>query len=83
MATTAVLSFAAGKIVQSQYYGRSKEFTEALHHDEGQSCHRHAGTLHAGFRRDLVNVHHRSRLLSDNGSNYIAVKLTDWLDKLA
>ena len=29
---------------------------------------------------DQVNVHHRPRLLSDNGSSYIATELAEWLD---
>ena len=29
---------------------------------------------------DQVNVHHRPRLLSDNGSSYIAIELAEWLE---
>lgn len=29
---------------------------------------------------DQVNVHHRPRLLSDNGSSYIATELAEWLE---
>jgi putative transposase len=29
---------------------------------------------------DQLDVHHRPRLLSDNGSSYIATELADWLD---
>ena len=30
---------------------------------------------------DKMTVVHRPRLLSDNGSSYVASDLTDWLDK--
>lgn len=29
---------------------------------------------------DQVNVHHRPRLLSDNGPSYISGELAEWLD---
>ena len=32
-------------------------------------------------RLDQINVHHRPRLLSDNGASYISSDLAEWLDK--
>ena len=50
-----------------------------MHDHEGRRCHRHAGLLKASGL-DQAKVIHRPRLLSDNGSSYIAADLAKWLD---
>src|SRR3954447_25599971 len=53
---------------------------EALRHHvrRGRDCHARPGTLRLGL--DHVTVVHRPRLLSDNGSSYVAGDLAKWLE---
>ena len=49
--------------------------------DEGRGCHRHARPGAAGLRAATrPRSPHRPRLLSDNGSSYVAGDLAKWLD---
>jgi putative transposase len=50
---------------------------EALHDDEGRGCDRHAGTGAGGIGLRRRHVVHKPRLLSDNGSSYVAADLAE------
>jgi putative transposase len=52
-----------------------------LRDHEGAGCHRHARSGVDGVRARSDDRVHRPRLLSDNGSSYLASDLADWLDK--
>jgi transposase InsO family protein len=53
---------------------------EALYDDEGEHVTETPELALAGSGLDSATVRHRPRLLSDNGSSYIAGELADWLD---
>ncbi|MEE4188040.1 MAG: integrase core domain-containing protein [Roseobacter sp.] len=53
---------------------------EALHHDEGCECHRHAGVELGASACNSATVAHKPRLVSDNGSSQVAPDLADHLD---
>ena len=55
------------------------ERLEAVHLHEGRGCHRHARLGPAGQRAGPGQPVNQHRLLSDNGSSYIAGGLAEWL----
>ena len=54
---------------------------KALRDDESAGRHGHTRSGAGGSGFDHMTVVHRPRLLSDNGSSYVASDLLDWLDK--
>ena len=54
---------------------------EVVQHDAGRGRHRHAGHGAGRIRlRTPLHIHHRPRLLSDNGPSYIAGELADYIE---
>jgi putative transposase len=56
---------------------------EAVQHDASRGRHRHVRPGTGGSGCDHANVHHKPRLLSDNGPSYIAGELADHIEARA
>jgi hypothetical protein len=52
-----------------------------MQHDEGRGRHRHADLALMASGCDQAHVPHKPKLVSDNGSSYIAGDLAEWLDE--